>query len=188
MFRSDSRTQSSDVSSQLFASQKPGKKRKRGIVMDSLGQSSDVFRLLVAAILGLAVLLIVLGIITIIEQQKFQLSELRFYDGFGHAVNLPTNEIFREEKLAFKGGDMFAAESLAMQFKIKEECIKFESPSNSQIKVFSTPHRVEMLNQLQTDVFFRCCYANGSDCVPVPPPTCFSGDLYCEVWFAERPA
>ncbi len=146
---------------------------------DSRAQSSDVFRLLVAAILGLAVLLIVLGIINIIEQQKFQLSELRFYDGFGHAVNLPTNEIFREEKLAFKGGDMFTAEALAMQFKVKEECIAFFS-GNPQIKVQAVPNSVTMANQLQADVFFRCGFTT-------PPASCSIGDLVCEVWFGERP-
>lgn len=150
------------------------------LVLNTRGQSSDVFRLLVAAILGLAVLLIVLGIITLVEQQKFQLSELRFYDGFGNAVNLPTNQIFEEEKLAFKSGEMFTAEALAMQFKVKEECIRFKS-GNPQIRVQSSPNSVVMANQLQTDVFFRCEYS------AVPLGFCSSGDLYCEVWFAERP-
>jgi hypothetical protein len=152
--------------------------------INARGQTSDVFRLLVAAVLGLAILIIILGIVAVIEEQKFQLSELRFYDGFGHAVNLPTNQVFQEEKLVFKGKQMFTAESLSLQFKVEKECIQFET-NNSRVHIRNPSNSgqiVEMANNIQIDVFFQCEYLS------VPPGNCPLGSLFCKVLFGEKPA
>lgn len=168
------RGQSSDVFPQLFAGKKPGKKRKGWTLIDSFGQSSDVFRLLVGAVMGLAILLIVLGIIQVIEQQKFELSQIRFVDGFEAAVNLPANKTVKQEQLLFRQGTTITAYGLAKQFPVDEKCIVFFSGHSAVLIV--SPQKAQMTKPVQTDVFFNCAKNRVPSC-----------DIDCKVGFGAEP-
>lgn len=151
------------------------------------GQSSDVFRLLIGAIMGLAILAIVLGIVQVVEQQKFTLSQVRFYDGFEAAVNRPFSDFsptafVKQQDLFFKKGDTFTALGLSKQFKVSKSCIVFFS-GNSDVHPFPNQPGtgVQMLSQVQTTVYFRCGYPSGACADPDNP-------LYCELWFGKQPA
>lgn len=147
--------------------------------LNQRGQGDDVFRLLIAAVMALAVLVIVFGIVSLVEEEKFKLSSFRFQDGFAAAVDLPTCKIVKQEKLFFKTGESYSATALARKYSLDEtttNCVQFFS-SNSVVLV-STDHAVATMGgQVQTDVFFRCRQDNG--CNPA---------VSCEIWFGKEPA
>ncbi|MBU0635619.1 hypothetical protein KKE06_01185 [Candidatus Micrarchaeota archaeon] len=115
-----------------------------------------VFRLLIGAVLGLALLLVVLSIIADVEEQKYRISALHFSDGFSSAINLPNGTPVQQEDLFFKQGEVFTDSALAKKFNFEDEtCILFFT-DHSGVSVSADQHIARIIHPVHTDVFFDC--------------------------------
>ena len=131
-------------------------KHKKYELLNQRGQGSDVFRLLIGAVMALAILLIVLGIVNLVGEEKFKLSRQRFFDGFSTAHDSPDGlSPVEREKLFFNKHEIFTSDSLARQFQMQPQCIQFfsEHPRASSFPGYSG---IEMLDQLNLTVVFSC--------------------------------
>lgn len=144
--------------------------------MQSRGQGGDVFVLLIGAVLGLAMLVIVMGVVGMFDDNRFQLSAVRFEDGFETALNLPTGQEVVQESLFFKQGVVLNARGLASSFNVAENCITF---SSGHSKAIPSPDgkSIAMENTVQANIYYRCentLNPAGDSCRP-----------YCEISFGK---
>ena len=136
---------------------------KKKPVLNQKGEFG-VFRLLIGAVIGLALLLIVLAIVANVENQKYQISAVHFFDGFSSAVNLPNGTPVQQEDLFFKQGEVFTARSLAHQFSFEDsDCIEFFT-DHPGVSVSATQDIARIEKPVHLDVFFDC--KNIGSCQP----------------------
>ena len=68
------------------------------LMMNNNGQGFDVFRLLIGAIIGLAILVIIISIINYVENVKYGVSQREFYNGLVNATHTPNGEVVLRKK------------------------------------------------------------------------------------------
>jgi hypothetical protein len=124
------------------------------LLLNSKGQESATFELLVVAIMGLAIMLIVLGIADYFSGLRFQASERAFNDSFNSAVNMPNGEIITAPKVYLNEGDKTTA-SLSKQSSIPAECIQIEAVNLPAFKLEGN-ERIQILKAVEANVYFRC--------------------------------
>ncbi len=130
-----------------------------------------------AAVLGLSILVIILGIITYFENYKYQLSQERFYATLKSAMNTPTSELLKEKKVLFKGGEIYSSQMFEKVYSIPSECFSVQSPMTQLVKTIGT-NSVQILQPTQLDVFYRC------DPAGICPAGC---NTCCTISFGREP-
>ncbi len=115
----------------------------------------EPFRLLIGAVIGLVMLVIVLGIVDLVSNSEWQLSQQRFFDGFGTALKTPNGDAVLQQKLKFKRGTQFSASALIRNTELQAaECVQFET--NTNLVDLPNAQLANVANNAQTDVFFCC--------------------------------
>ncbi|MDO8537670.1 MAG: hypothetical protein Q7S21_02190 [archaeon] len=122
------------------------------INMNSKGQSFAVFKLLIGAIVALAILTIIVGVIDYFDNIKIQISEKQMIDSIVSAANAP-NQLVKAEKLSFSKGSSYSKKVFAQTINIEEECIILGSDGSA---FNDLGNAILIENNVQADVFFRC--------------------------------
>ncbi len=140
------------------------------------GQAFDVFKLLIAVAIGLAILVIILSVINYLETWKIDVSKKLLADGLDNAIQTPNGEVVVRKNLTFQKGQVFSAKSLASSAGIEEICIELQA---SSISAFSLQggQFLELRAGIVSTIFYQCfqTYPSSPDCRP-----------YCIVSFGKE--
>ncbi|RLG69528.1 MAG: hypothetical protein DRO07_02145, partial [Candidatus Iainarchaeum archaeon] len=119
------------------------------------------FRLLVAAIFGLAVLLIIISTINYFNTIHLRESEERLMEGLRSAINAPTtpdkleNGLVLKKDLSFVRG-VYSVKPFSNRFNMPVDCIKFQS-YRTNFEVIDEK-RMNVKYDAKADVYFQCVY------------------------------
>ncbi|MDD5163670.1 MAG: hypothetical protein PHD95_05695 [Candidatus ainarchaeum sp.] len=145
-------------------------------ICNNKGQAFDVFKLLIGAAIGLAILIIIISIINYLETWKIDVSKKLLAEGLDNAVQTPNGEVVVRKNLTFQKGQVFSAKSLAASAGIGGDCIELQS---SSISAFSLEggQFLELRSGILSNVFYQCfqSYLPNPDCRP-----------YCIVSFGKE--
>ena len=131
--------------------------------MNPQGQAFTAFRMLIAVIMALMVLLIIIAVINHFEKQKIEISKKRLFDGFANAFQSPNGDIIERSELAFEQGDIITAGAFAKDARMPVECISLSAAQSSAITVQGS-NAVLFNQKLVTSVFFKCIKEFDSEC------------------------
>ncbi len=121
------------------------------------------FRLLIAAIMSFAILVIILGAITYFNDLKVQVSRERMYHGFENALGAITTPealdkgLKEEKRLAISERTISTAE-FSKKFSVPEECISLQVLKKSPFELLPNEKAVVVKQESVTDMYFLCVY------------------------------
>ncbi len=133
-------------------------------MFNSKGQSGDVFKLLIGAVIGLAIIAIIYSILAIMGNQKAYLSEEVFSNKILMAMKTPTgNEYFINDFL-FEKDKSLSRKALSEKSGLGLECIKFEKDSKVSESVLATNNLFSFNNDFIADVGVKCIAPEDNMC------------------------
>jgi hypothetical protein len=135
----------------------------------------ETFNLIVAAVLGLAILVIIVGIVLYFQNQKFLLSQQRFDATFDRALATPTGDVLVEKNVFFKGGELYSGAIFATGHAIGADCVSVQGGNQSALIV--TPDYVRIKTPTELDVYYKC----------TSTPTDPACGVACVVSFGKKP-
>ncbi len=125
------------------------------------------FRLLVAAIFGLTVLVIIISAIHYFASQELKASEQRLMEGFASALASPTTPdkpeyglVVRKELKLVSG--IYSVKPFARMYNMPEECIRFQSHRSIFKVIDEKTLKAERTDKI--DVFFQCVLEDLEEC------------------------
>ncbi|MDO8647875.1 MAG: hypothetical protein Q7R70_05695 [Candidatus Diapherotrites archaeon] len=128
--------------------------------MNVKGQESATFELLVVAVMGLAILVIVLGISNYFSSRTMEASERNFNDALKSAVNSPNGAVIVAEDIILSGGSKTSS-SLSKQVSIPENCIRIQGSASDSWSVNAGGTAISISRAIQTNVYFSCALGDG---------------------------
>lgn len=128
--------------------------------MNVKGQESATFELLVVAVMGLAILVIVLGISNYFSGLTMQASEKNFNDALKSAVNSPNGTVIVAQGIILSGGSKTSS-SLSKQISIPEKCISIQGSLSDSWSVNAGGTAISFSRAIQTNVYFSCVLGSG---------------------------
>ncbi|MBN1941043.1 MAG: hypothetical protein JW772_02570 [Candidatus Diapherotrites archaeon] len=140
--------------------------------MNSRGQHFAVFRLLIGAILGVAILVIIIGIIGFIQNWEYYVSDNILYEGLDNAVQTPNGDVVVRKNLKFPKGNSYAAGSLAANAGLEPECLEIQA-TDASVFALEGNNFIKMQNNAVAHVYYQCF---------MDRPEC---DIYCIVSFGK---
>ena len=150
-------------------------------MMNSKGQETATFELLVVAIMALAIMLIVLSISDYFSSLRFQASEKAFNSALKSAVNSPNGAVIIAEGIILHTGkkttQLFSNEAAGLE----PECFSIVGPESNSWQISEEGKTISILKSVETDVFFQCVL--GGDYAS----TAGSCEESCRVSFGEDP-
>ncbi|GEM_PF-4955484 len=123
--------------------------------MKQRGQAFPPFHFLISAVLGLAILVIILGIIAYFESVRFGLSQERFTQAVDRALANPTGETISEEKVLFRGGESFSSRTFASPRGMDDSCFELQARETGFV-VLESASLVKIQKNTELDVFYQC--------------------------------
>lgn len=151
-------------------------------ICNNQGQAFDVFRLLIGAAIGLAILIIIISIINYLETWKIDVSKKLLAEGLDNAVQTPNGEVVVRKNLTFQKGQVFSAKGLASSAGIEEECIELQSSSMSAFSLQGGQF-LELRSGILSNVFYQCFQSCPPTVQSCPPTDCRP---YCIVSFGKE--
>ena len=140
------------------------------------GQAFEPFKMLIAAVMALAVLLIIIGAIQYFDTKQFDISKQRFYDGISNAVKQPNSELLVVESLQFQAQEAFSSNGIGKNVGIQGECIGFSGSGLNGIQ--TSPEAVIFRERIQVDSYIKCTAQAAGLCAP-------SCEICCDISFEE---
>jgi hypothetical protein len=138
-------------------------------MIDDRAQAGAVFRLMVDAIIGLAILAIVVYMLTYFNGLRREISKQQLYEVAGYAVNSPNGKVFMSDKdLLFSEGDGFSSISMSNATSKPADCFTFES--NLSAADVGSGSYVSFRNSVEAKVYAKCwltgdsCASGAEDC------------------------
>lgn len=124
--------------------------------MNEKGQEGAGFRLIIEAVIVILILVIILGVVSQIDQWRWMVSERRLFEGFKTALNTPDGSIVVQNALVLKDGSMYSNRAFASSVAgIDAECIEIDAVDSAAFTV-TNDKVIEINTLIETDVFFRC--------------------------------
>jgi len=137
------------------------------------------FRLLIAVIFGLAMLVIIISVINYFHEIQLKGSQERFEKGFKNALaaftSNPQYGKAKEQNLILPPG-LYSAGQFAETYKFPSECIEFQAPHGMIIEVSSDKRSVKLNREFTTDVYYQCVLMSVGDC-----------EIKCYISFGKEP-
>jgi len=146
--------------------------------MNKKGQEGAGFRLIIEAVLVVFILVIILGVITQIDEWRWKVSEKRLFEGFDKSLNSPDGSIIVEKELVLKNGASYTSRAFANSVVgVDTGCIELDAVDSSAFTL-SNKKLVEVNTVIQANMFYQCLpgYAVGED----------QCDVYCIVSFGKE--
>ena len=123
--------------------------------MDERGQYFEGFRLIVEAIMALAILAIIVGAISYFEQLRIDVGVGQLEQGFFDAFEASDGSVIKKSGLEIPQMEISSA-YFAKQVNLGLECVEFDSSGISNYSIFPGRHGIKINNLTKTDVFFKC--------------------------------
>lgn len=141
---------------------------------DNKGQAGSVFKLLIGAVIGIAIIAIIVVIIQIASDQKAYLSEEVFANKITMAMKNPIGEEYIVENLTFLPQKVINKKALSEKTGLGEDCINLEV-SDSALSYVQTdgsdPNYILFKKMATVNVGVTCKLGSEGD-------TC---DLFCSL-------
>lgn len=125
------------------------------------GQSGDVFKLLIGAVIGVAIIAIIYSIITIMENQKSYLSEEVFSNKILMAMKNPTGKEYFINDYLFEKNKSLSKKALAEKSGMGFDCITFKKELESS-RIKFNDNLISFSDNLVVDVGISCVVPNAS--------------------------
>ncbi|MDZ4256928.1 MAG: hypothetical protein U1C71_04925 [archaeon] len=97
--------------------------------MGNRGQAFEAYRVLIAGVITLAVLVIIFGALGYFESLREDASYETLYTSWKSAVDSPNGKVIIASKLAFTQGTIFSRPQFARQVNLENACIALEAES-----------------------------------------------------------
>lgn len=123
--------------------------------MNSTGQGFESFNVLIAFAMGLAILVIVLGIVFHFENEKCNLSKERFEKALDTALNTPTGETVTEKDICFRGGEQYSALAFGRRRAMDPGCFELQATNGVTISAESS-RLIDIKTNFETNVYYQC--------------------------------
>lgn len=101
-------------------------------LQDKKGQAGSVFKLLIGAVIGIAIIAIIVVIIQIMSDQKAYLSEEVFANKISMAMKNPTGSEYIVDNLTFSPQKVINKKALSEETGLGENCINLQVKENAQ--------------------------------------------------------
>ena len=108
-------------------------------ILNSKGQAGSVFKILVGAVVGLAILGIIYSIILVMNNQKTYLSSEVFSNKIMMAMKNPTGSEYKIDDYSFSAGSVLSKAWLAEESGLAKECITLINTLNNKDVLSDNP-------------------------------------------------
>jgi len=155
------------------------KKKNRGnIFSEEAGQASAVFRLMVDAIIGFAILMIIVSALTYFNDLRIRTSLSEFNSLVESAVNSPDGKIVESNSLVFSKGQGFSSQSMQAITGVPASCFLFKT--NLSFVDVGNGLYIEIRQNTETKVYAQCLEASLGSC---DNSTC---EICCIISFGKK--
>jgi len=127
-------------------------------MIDNKAQSGAVFRLLIEAIIGLAILLMIVTSLMYFNSLKVETSKAQFAETVKIAIQTPTGQVISSDELDFVKGTTFSASQFQGSFSVPAECFSFVS----NLTVVTISEQTITFNQNANAKTYARCVLNDS--------------------------
>lgn len=151
--------------------------------MNQKGQAFEAYRMLIAMVLALAVLLIILSAISYFDALRQKVSLDTLYSSWKSAVDSPNGKIIRASNLSFTQETRFSRVQFAKQVGLEPECLQFDASSDTGFQLNDEGGEnqyVRVTQNLIGSVYFQCRADNYIN--PPGPSSCLA---YCTISFGK---
>ncbi len=124
--------------------------------MNSRGQAFEAYRFLIAAVIALAVLVIIVGVINYFDQKRQDISFDNLYTGWQSAVSSPDGKVIQVAGLSFKKDTRFGKVQFVKQANLVEDCVQFDANPPAGFQLINSDQTVEVQNTVQGNVYIQC--------------------------------
>ncbi len=142
------------------------------------GQSFEAFRVLIAMVIALAVLVIILGVIGYFDLVRQKVSYDTLYSSWKSAVDSPNNEVVPVKGLFFTKGTRFSKTQFSRQVSLDNECMAFEA--DTSIGYSFEGEAIEVTSSILGSIYMQCNIDNTVGAVG--NSSCF---VYCLISFGK---
>ncbi len=137
------------------------------------------FRLLIASIMALVILIMIISAINYFHDQQLKMGYKRFAEGFKEAIDAVsadgTRGLVVKKGLALAAGE-YAVIGLAKNNQFPEECIEFQAIEGTAFQLFDGGKGVKIKRDVTVDVYYLCVLENSTEC-----------EIRCYISFAKKP-
>lgn len=126
--------------------------------LNQKGQSFAAMELLIASIMGLALLAVIVGLIAYFDGLSIQASLLEFKNTVISGINSPNGEIVEAENVILSPGD-YSTTLFGSWGKMSSSCFDLQAAENSQSFSILTGNESQALHvtkRVTTSVFVKC--------------------------------
>lgn len=158
-------------------------KQKNNMAIKQRGQAFEAYRLLIAMVIALAVLVIILSAVSYFDDLRKRVSRDTLYSSFQSAVDSPNGKVVQASDLAFTKDTTYSRTQFAKQMGLDVECIQLDADKDSGfILNDDNPDApfVTVSSTIQGSVYMQCHTQNVI--IPPGPNTCFA---YCIISFGK---
>ena len=151
--------------------------------LNQKGQAFEAYRLLIAMVIALAVLVIILSAVAYFDDLRRKVSQDTLYSSFKSAVDSPNSKVVKATSLAFVSGSTYSRTQFARQTSLEDECIQLDGDKSSGFDLDdSDPLHpfIRVASSIQGSMYFQCDTSNFI--IPPGPDSCF---VYCIISFGK---
>jgi hypothetical protein len=127
--------------------------------MNQKGQSFEAYRVLIAAVIAIAVLVIIMGVIQYFDTLRNKVSLDTINASWKSAVDSPNGKIIRVSDLSFTIDTVFSRPQFSKQVNLEPECIAFDAERAAGYYLVDDdpekPH-VKVVSNVLGNVFMQC--------------------------------
>lgn len=151
--------------------------------MNQSGQAFEAYRVLIAMVLALAILLIILSAVSYFDTLRQRVSQDTLYSSWKSAVDSPNGKVIRATGLSFTTDTRFARVQFARQVGLEPACLSFDADPSTGFELHDEDPEnpfVRVSSNLIGNVYFMCRLDNFI--IPQGPGSCYA---YCLVSFGK---
>lgn len=151
--------------------------------MGQKGQAFEAYRVLIAMVLALAVLLIIVSTVTYFDKLREKVSLETLYSSWKSAVDAPNGKVILARDLFFPQGTRFSRTQFSKQVSLDEACLQFDAEKAAGFVLndsdLDNPY-VTLPSSVVGNVYMSCQTTNFI--IPPGPTNCFA---YCLLSFGK---
>lgn len=158
-------------------------KQKKRFTINQKGQAFEAYRLLIAMVIALAVLVIILSAVAYFDDLRKRVSQDTMYTSFKSAVDSPNGKIVQASDLAFTSGTTFSRRQFSLKAGVEEDCILLDAENDFGFRLNDDNPDAPFVSvpaTIQGSVFFQCQTENF---ILSPNDACY---VYCLISFGKR--
>ncbi|MEK6902188.1 MAG: hypothetical protein AABX02_01195 [archaeon] len=152
--------------------------------LNEKGQAFEAYRVLIAMVISLAILVIILSAVSYFDELRKKVSTDTVYSSWKSAVDSPNGKVVEARNLYFTKDTRFNRRQFGLQVGLDEACLVLDAEKSTGYQLVDTdplhPY-VQVLNNLSGEVYFQCSTLN-DDIGADGGVDCFA---YCRLSFGK---